>query len=246
MIKKYMGVAFLVGASLFASCSKDSKGTENLTISGKVEGLKQGKVYLFHVQDTAFVVLDSLVVDGQSSDFTFKHHLESPEMLFLSLDRGHSNSIDNQLSFFAEPGTMTIETTLKNFYRDAKVKGSQSNDLYKEYLKSRTMITDRQNDLYVALFEAQKTNNTAQLDSLQEVNKKLTGRLFLNAINFALNNKHSDVAPYIALTELYDRNIKYLDTIYNSLTPEVSNHKYGKSLNEFIQERKKEEAKATE
>ncbi len=241
-----MGVAFLLGASLFASCSKDSKGTENLTISGKVDGLKQGKVYLFHVQDTTFVVLDSLVVDGKSSDFTFKHHLESPEMLFLSLDRGHSNSIDNQLSFFAEPGTMTIETTLKNFYKDAKIKGSQSNDLYKEYLKSRTMITDRQNDLYVALFEAQKANNTAQLDSLQEVNKKLTGRLFLNAINFALNNKNSDVAPYIALTELYDRNIKYLDTIYNSLTPEVSKHKYGKSLNEFIQERKKEEAKASE
>lgn len=141
---------------------------------------------------------------------------------------------------------MTIETTLKNFYKDAKVKGSQNNDLYNEYLKSRTLITDRQNDLYVSLFQAQKTNNAAALDSLQSLNKKLTGRLFLNAINFAINNKNSDVAPYIALTELYDRNIKYLDTIYNSLTPEVLNHKYAKSLNEFIQERKTEEAKANE
>ncbi len=245
MIRKYIG-AVLVITSLFAACGKDTKGTENLTITGKVDGLKQGKVFLYHVQDTTFVVLDSLVVDGKSADFTFKHHLESPEMLFLSLDRGHSSSIDNQLGFFAEPGTMTIETTLKNFYKDAKVSGSQSNDLYNEYLKSRTLITDRQNDLYVALFEAQKTNNTASLDSLQSVNKKLTGRLFLNAINFALNNKNSDVAPYIALTELYDRNIKYLDTIYNSLSPEIVNHKYGKSLNEFIQERKKEEAKANE
>lgn len=246
MIKKYIGAAFILGASLFASCSKDTKGNENFTVTGKIEGLKQGKLFLYHVQDTAFVVLDSLVVDGKSAAFTFKHHLESPEMLFLSLDRGHSNSMDNQLSFFAEPGTMTIETTLKNFYKDAKIKGSQNNDLYTEYLKSRTLITDRQNDLYVALFEAQKTNNTAKLDSLQTVNKKLTGRLFLNAVNFAINNKNSDVAPYIALTELYDRNIKYLDTVYNSLTPEVLNHKYAKSLNEFIQERKKEEAKATE
>ncbi|MBB1150311.1 MULTISPECIES: DUF4369 domain-containing protein [unclassified Myroides] len=245
MIRKYLGAALVI-ASLFAACGKDTKGTENLTITGKVDGLKQGKVFLYHVQDTTFVVLDSLVVDGKSSNFTFKHHLESPEMLFLSLDRGHSSSIDNQLSFFAEPGTMTIETTLKNFFKDAKVSGSQSNELYNEYLKSRALITDRQNELYVSLFEAQKTNNTASLDSLQEVNKKLTGRLFLNAINFALNNKNSDVAPYIALTELYDRNIKYLDTIYNSLSPEIVNHKYGKSLNEFIQERKKEEAKANE
>lgn len=246
MMKKYIGVAFLIGASLLASCSKDKKETSNLTITGKVDGLKQGKVFLYHVQDTTFVVLDSLVVDGKSSDFTFNHYIESPEMLFLSLDRGHSNSIDNQLAFFAEPGKMTIETTLKNFYKDAKVKGSQNNDLYNEYLKSRTLITDRQNDLYVSLFQAQKTNNAAALDSLQSLNKKLTGRLFLNAINFAINNKNSDVAPYIALTELYDRNIKYLDTIYNSLTPEVLNHKYAKSLNEFIQERKTEEAKANE
>lgn len=245
-MKKYMGVALLLGASLLASCSKETKGTDNLTITGKIEGLKQGKVYLYHVQDTVFTAIDSVVFDGKSSNFAFKHHLESPEMLFLSLDRGHSNSIDNQLAFFAEPGAMTIETTLKNFYKDAKVQGSQSNELYNEYLKSRTLITDRQNDLYIALFEAQKTANTAQLDSLQGVSKKLAGRLYLNAINFALNNKHSDVAPYIALTELYDRNIKYLDTIYNALTPEIQNHKYAKSLNEFIQERKKEETKVTE
>ena len=245
-MKKYIGVALILGASLLASCNKEAKETGNVIINGKIDGLKQGKVYLYQVQDTTFVALDSVVFDGKTTAFTFQHQLESPEVLFLSLDRGHSTSIDNQLSFFAEPGTITIETTLKNFYQDAKVKGSQTNEIYKEYLKSRAMITDRQNDLYVALFEAQKNNNAVQLDSLQEVNKKLTGRLYLNAINFALNNKNSDVAPYIALTELYDRNIKYLDTIYNALTPEVINHKYGKSLNEFIQERKKEEAKATE
>lgn len=245
-MKKYIGVALILGASFLASCNKETKETGNVIINGKIDGLKQGKVYLYQVQDTTFVALDSVVFDGKTTAFTFKHQLESPEILFLSLDRGHSTSIDNQLSFFAEPGTITIETTLKNFYQDAKVKGSQTNEIYKEYLKSRAMITDRQNDLYVALFEAQKNNNTAQLDSLQEVNKKLTGRLYLNAINFALNNKNSDVAPYIALTELYDRNIKYLDTIYNALTPEVINHKYGKSLNEFIQERKKEEANAPE
>lgn len=245
-MKKYIGVALLLGASLLASCTKDTKETGNLTINGKIEGLKQGKVYLYHVQDTAFVALDSVIFDGKSADFTFKYQLESPEMLFLSLDRGHSQSIDNQLAFFAEPGIMTIETTLKNFYQDATIKGSQSNEIYKEYLKSRAMITERQNDLYVALFEAQKTNNTAKLDSLQGVNKKLTGRLYLNAVNFALNNKNSDVAPYIALTELYDRNIKFLDTVYNALTPEVLNHKYAKSLDAFIQERKKEEANAPE
>jgi len=85
-----------------------------------------------------------------------------------------------------------------------------------------------------------KTTNSYRLKSLIGKPK--------NEISWviALNNKHTDVAPYIALTELYDRNIKYLDTIYNALTPEIQNHKYAKSLNEFIQERKKEETKVTE
>ena len=34
-------------------------------------------------------------------------------MLYLFLDRGQTNSIDNNLPFFAEPGNIKIETTLK-------------------------------------------------------------------------------------------------------------------------------------
>lgn len=241
MIRNFVGGLLTISALLFVSCNKESKADSNLTITGKVEGLKQGKVYLYQVQDTSFVAIDSVVVNGKDANFVFNHYLESPEMLFLTLDRGHSNSIDNQISFFAEPGNMKVETTLKNFYKDAKVTGSNSNELYNSYLQSRTIITDRQNELLVSLFDARKEENAAKVDSIEAVAKRLTGRLFLNAVNFALTNKDSDVASYIALTELYDRNIKYLDTIYNSLSPEVVKHKYGKSLGEFIEQRKLEE-----
>ncbi len=241
MIKKCIAGLLAIGAVFFVSCNKENKGDNNLTITGKIEGLKQGKVYLHQVQDTSFVVIDSVIVQGKDASFVFNHHIDSPEMLFLTLDRGYSQSMDNQISFFAEPGKMTIETTLKSFYKDAKVTGSKNDELYKNYLKSRSLITDRQNDLLVAVFEAQKTNNSSKIDSLDLVSKRLTGRLYLNAVNFALVNKDTDVAPYIALTELYDRNIKYLDTVYNSLSPEVMKHKYGKSLGEFIEQRKQEE-----
>ena len=42
------------------------------------------------------------------------------------------------------------------------------------------------------------------------------------------------VAPYLALTEIYDAKINLLDTINNSLTPEIKASKYGKKLQEFI------------
>tara|TARA_R110002033_G_scaffold1173_5_gene11021 strand:- start:1167 stop:1322 length:156 start_codon:yes stop_codon:yes gene_type:complete len=42
------------------------------------------------------------------------------------------------------------------------------------------------------------------------------------------------VAPYLALTEIYNAQVKYLDTISNSLTPKVKDSKYGKELQSFI------------
>ena len=74
-----------------------------------------------------------------------------------------------------------------------------------------------------------------------EAADNLLKRKYLYAINFAINNKDNEVAPYIALAEIYDANIKYLDTIYNSLTPDIAKSKYGIELEAFIKQRKEEE-----
>ncbi len=42
------------------------------------------------------------------------------------------------------------------------------------------------------------------------------------------------------LSEVSNANIKYLDTVYVNLTPKIKDSKYGKALESFIIERKKE------
>jgi hypothetical protein len=59
-------------------------------------------------------------------------------------------------------------------------------------------------------------------------------RQYLFSINFAVNNKSSEIAPYIALADLYDTKKSYLDTIYNGLTPAIAFSKYGLILENFI------------
>lgn len=238
-MRKHILPLLFLGSLLFISCDKNVP-SGNLTITGKVEGLKQGTLYLHKVQDTTIITMDSIIVKGDSN-FSRHFNIDSPEMYYLTLDRGSSNSIDNQLMFFAEPGTISIETTLKNFYSDAKVTGSKNHDIYKEYLKTRSAITDRQNELIIDIMKAENQANTQQKDSLMTLSKKIVARKYLNAVNFALNHKDSDVSPYIALMELYDRQIKYLDTINNSLTIEVKKGHYGKLLEAFINERKEAE-----
>ncbi|WP_316931602.1 hypothetical protein [Flavimarina sp. Hel_I_48] len=67
----------------------------------------------------------------------------------------------------------------------------------------------------------------------------LVRRKYLYTVNFAMNNKNLEVAPYLAISEIFDANVKYLDTIYKALEPDIRKSKYGKTLKGFIKERKK-------
>lgn len=229
-------IALAVTATIIACDKKESDAT--LHITGKVNGFKQGKLYIQHIKDSNLVVMDSIIIKG-NSDFESHIALSEPEMLYLTMDRGTSQSMDNMLPFFAEPGTIKIETDLNGFYAKAKITGSKNNDLYNDYKKIKQRYTDEQNKTLSLTLLAKKVNNTQKLDSLNRRAEKLTTRNYLDAINFALNNAKYEVAPYIALTEIYDANIKYLDTIQKSMTPEVAKSKYGKQLTTFISERKK-------
>lgn len=234
-MKKLLIATFALTALI--ACNKKESET-NLHLSGKIDGLKQGKLYIQHIVDTSLVVLDSITIKGDSN-FKSELQISEPEMLYLSLNRGVSKSVDNVLPFFAEPGSMTIETTLKEFYTKAKVTGSKNNDLYNDFKKIRMRYNDEQNKTFSLSLLAKKVNNTQKQDSLNQRADKLTLRSYLDAINFAVNNGKYEVAPYIALTEIYDANIKYLDTIHKSMSPEVAKSKYGKQLTTFITERKK-------
>ena len=59
-------------------------------------------------------------------------------------------------------------------------------------------------------------------------------RSYLYSINFAINNKDSEVAPFVAVSEIYDANVKYLDTINKVLPPKIANSKYGIILEAYI------------
>ncbi|MFV5695001.1 DUF4369 domain-containing protein [Flavobacterium sp. LB3P122] len=223
---------------LLSSCNeKDSK--TNLHITGNIKGLKKGTLYIQRVVDTTLVAIDTINIDGNSA-FESDLELKSPEMLYLFLDRGVSNSMDNNLSFFAEPGKITIETSLDSYLSSAKIKGSKNNDLLQEYKKINSRFTDENLTLIEKKFNAIKSNNPKTLDSLNAKQDSNTKRKYLFATNFAINNRNYEVAPYIALSEIYDINIKYLDTIQKSMSPKVAQSLYGKKLTKYVADIKKQ------
>jgi hypothetical protein len=95
-----------------------------------------------------------------------------------------------------------------------------------------------------ANFKASKSQDEEKLDSLNKRFNSILKRRYLYTVNFALNNKNLEVSPYILLSEAYDANIKYLDTVYNALDKPIKKSLYGKKLNELIKERKKNDKKS--
>lgn len=232
-------IILLLSIVVFASCS-EKKSTKNFVLTGNIKGLKKGTLYIQRINDTVLVAIDTIKINGDSH-FTSEFDLQSPEMLYLFLDRGVSNSVDNNISFFAEKGKMNIETSLDFFTADVKITGSKNQALYDEYKKVVSRFVDQDLDLIEKRINALKNNKIEEAARIEEEQKGILKRKYLYTTNFAVNHDDYEVAPYVALAEIYDINLKYMDTIQKSMTPKVAKSLYGKKLNVFIAARKRDE-----
>jgi hypothetical protein len=95
----------LVTLALMHLCKK-TESTKTYILQ-EYQRTSKGTLYIQHVVDTALVI-DTIVTE--KFNFISDLDLKSPE-IYLFLDRGVSNSLDNNL-MFAEPGNMTVETIL--------------------------------------------------------------------------------------------------------------------------------------
>ncbi|MFM7017392.1 DUF4369 domain-containing protein [Flavobacterium sp.] len=234
-------ISALLSIAFLFSCS-EKKTDKNLHITGNIKGFKKGTLYIQRIVDTSLVAIDTIKIDGDSH-FTSDLKIDSPEMLYLFIDRGVTNSVDTNLPFFVEPGTINIDTSLDFFTADAKISGSKNQELYDEYKKVVSRYVDQNLELIQKRFTAYKNNNTAELAKIQEEQDAILKRKYLYTTNFAVNHSDYEVAPYLAVAEIYDINLKFLDTIQKSMTPKVAKSLYGKKLDKLIIERKKLEAK---
>jgi len=227
-------ISCIVLLSLLISCGQTKNGS--LIVKGNIDGLKKGTLYLQKFKDTLLVSVDSIKLNGDSN-FILVDELESPEIYYITLD----NNVAQKISFFAEKGEITITSKLSKFITSAKISGSKNQELLEEHEAMAKKFSGKQLDLIKEKFDAQKNNDTALFSKLEKQETSLIKRKYYFSTNFAVNNANYEVAPYIALTELYYAHITLLDTINNSLSKKVKETKYGLELGEFIKSIKETE-----
>lgn len=230
-MKKHI-ILLLVALAL--ACSKKP---QDLVVKTNIKGLKKGTVYLKRVIDTVLVTVDSVIVNGDSK-FELYAELDEPDLFILDLDKNSKE--EDRISFFADKGILEINTTLKHFVADAEIKGSEHQKVLEDYQELMSRLNNRNLDFIKERFEAQRDGDTVATNAIEKKQKSLFKNRYLQTVNFALNHNDSEVAPYLALSQIYDANTNLLDTIHTSLTPRVKNSKYGKELQKFLEDRKQQ------
>ena len=228
---------------LITGCEpKPKSNIDNMIVKGKIEGLRKGKLYIQKIEDTLLVNIDSTLIKG-TPNFSFEIPIDTAEIFYLYLEKEDGDSLNDRILFFGEKGTIEINTLLKTFDSSAEIKGSKNQELLQEYLSFNKKFNEQNLELIEGFYKAQLKKNSKKSDSLQQKIDNLLRRRYLYTINFAAQNTDQNIAPYLALTEVYDANLSLLDSIAFKMTPEVRNSKYGIEFVNYLKERRSTEKK---
>lgn len=235
-------IALFIGVMcMLVSCKKEVSFDSPTVLTGEIKGVKMGKLFLLQWQDSTLIKLDSVIFDGDGK-FTFPMDFVEPEVVYLGFDRGTTQSMDNNIMIFVEPGITNFESSFDQFYAKAIVNGSKNHEAWESYKKITARYTDTNLELINARFKAIRGKNQVEIDSIEDLQAKMMKRKYLQTLNFALTNKELEVAPFILLSEIPDANVIYLDSINKSFSESVQKSKYGQLLSNYISTLKREQA----
>ena len=223
-------IVFYIITLLSISCSNDKN---NMIITGEVDGLKKGTLYLQKQIDSTIVSLDSVIIKG-NTEFKLEAVINEPDIFYLYLDKNDGDSLNDIITFFGNKGEININTRLINFDSNFEISGSKNTDLLLEYFSIIRNYNLQNLDLLEIFYNAQIEQNQDRIDSVNSQIEKLIKRKYLYSLNFSITNSLYEVSPYIAVSQIPDANKDLLIKLYDTLSMEIRESKYGKILEEII------------
>ena len=200
-----------------------------MIVSGNIDGLKKGTIYLQKQQDSIIVSIDSILLEG-NSNFKLETKINEPDIYYLYLDKNDGDSLNDIITFFGNNGEINIKTSLKNFDSSYEISGSKNTELLQEYFSIIRKFNLQNLDLLEIFYKAQIENNQAKIDSVNTQIENLIKRKYLYTLNFATNNSEFEISPYLAVSQIADANQEFLLKLYDTLSEKIKNSKYGKIL----------------
>ena len=219
----------LIITTLIISCSSNDN---NMIISGNVEGLKKGTLYLQSEKDSIVINLDSVYLRGEGN-FKLSTNISEPDIYYLYLDKEDGDSLNDIIPFFGNEGEIEINTRLSTFDSGYEISGSVNSDLLLEYNSIMRKYNSQNLDLIEIFYKSQIENNQERLDSVNIELENLVRKKYLYTLNFSITNSDKEISPYITVSQIPDANIDLLRMLYDTLPSNIKDSKYGKILRDI-------------
>ena len=219
----------ILSSILVIGCSSNK---DSMTISGNVDGLMKGTLYLQAQRDSLLVNLDSINLRGDGN-FKLSTDIIEPDIYYLYLDKQDGDSLNDIITFFGNKGDIQINTRLSTFDSSFEISGSENSDLLNEYNSIIRKYNMQNLDLLEIFYNAQIENNQTRIDSVNSELENLIRKKYLYTLNFSITNSGNEISPYIAVSQIPDANVDLLRKVYDTLPESIKDSKYGKILKEI-------------
>ena len=219
----------LIIATLIISCSSNEN---NMNVSGNIDGLKKGTLYLQAETDSLVINLDSVNLRG-GGNYELTTNIIEPDIYYLYLDKEDGDSLNDIIPFFGNKGEIEINTRLSTFDSSYEISGSRNSDLLQEYNSIIRQYNSQNLDLLEIFYNSQIENNQKRIDSVNLELENLIRKKYLYTLNFSITNANNEISPYISVSQIPDANIDLLKMIYDTLPDNIKDSKYGKILKEI-------------
>ncbi|UOK41465.1 MULTISPECIES: TlpA disulfide reductase family protein [Flavobacterium] len=233
MTKKLL---LLAGLSILASCSK--VGDNEFLITGKAEGIDNGKMAILQIQNEAGPISKD-TVKIENGKFEFKGEFkDGPEIGFIVID-----DLNNMVPFILENGEINI-TVDKDTIQKSKIGGTPNNDKFQEYNDGSSVIFKKMIAFRKAnqqkFMDAQKAKDTAVMNSLSKQNMGFQNDMDKFSETFVEKNPTAFLSVLL-LENFIGRQTLESDKIvklYNSLSTDIKKTKSGKRVDEHVNRQK--------
>ena len=205
---------------------------DNMSVSGNVDGLMKGTLFLQSQKDSVVVNLDSMYLKGDGN-FKLSTYINEPDIFYLYLDKQDGDSLNDIITFFGNKGDIQINTRLNTFDTSFEISGSENSELLNEYNSIIRKYNMQNLDLLEIFYNAQIENNQTRIDSVNSELENLIRKKYLYTLNFSITNSANEISPYIAVSQIPDANVDLLRKVYDTLPELIKDSKYGKILKEI-------------
>jgi len=214
----------LLTVIVLASCTQKAKN--EFTITGTVDSVFNGMIYLQKRVDAPLVTIDSTQFPG--GKFSFKGTIDYPEVYYLAIPATKSS-----VPLFIEPAEIIVNINTKELNK-TKITGSKTQAAYESYLDMLDQFNTKIRESYQMYNTAQENGDQEKARYYDSLTNVLDEQRSQFSKNYVLENVKSFVSPYIIYRNSYAYDMEELEKALGAFDTSLSHSLYTGFINSYL------------